>query len=181
MLSDCDYLICLRNPIDRAFSAFEWRRKLVLEDALPDQINRFYGESSVLNFYGDLGTLAKSLYRLDGHLNQAAAREFQLIHHLRESIAFYLKPLLPILSPENILGVICQETLSLDCERILGVNAKNVFLRRNNSKRNSQQHLDQNARSALRRYLAEDYQCISSLWALGVVKDDQFLSLMLGL
>ena len=177
---DCDYLICLRNPIDRAFSAFEWRKKLVLDDALPEQVDRFSGESEVLRGYGDLGTLAKSLYRSDGSLNQVAARDFQLVHHLRESIAYYVKPLLSVLSPDNILGIICQETLSIDCERLLGVDTENLFFRRNSSKRHSIQYLDQNARLCLRRYLAEDYQCIASLWALGVLDDIQLMQLMLG-
>ena len=178
--SDCDYLICLRNPIDRAFSAFEWRKKLVLDDALPDQVDRFSGESAVLRGYGDLGQLAKSLYRPDGRLDQVVARDFQLVHHLRESIAYYVRPLLDVLSPDNVLGIICQETLSFDCERLLGVSAQNLFFRRNNSKRQSTHHLDQNARSSLRRYLADDFQCIASLWALGVLGDDQMMKLMLG-
>ena len=41
--SECDYLFCLRNPVSRALSAFEWRKKLVLEDARPNQIHRFSG------------------------------------------------------------------------------------------------------------------------------------------
>lgn len=180
MTPDCDYLICLRNPIDRAFSAFEWRKKLVLDDALPEQVNRFSGESEVLREYEDLGKLAKSLYRSDGRLNQVAARDFRLVHHLRESIAYYVKPLLSVLSPDNVLGIICQETLSFDCERLLGVDTENLFFRRNNSKRHSTQYLDQNARLCLRRYLAEDYQCIASLWALGVLDDSQLMKLMLG-
>ena len=176
---DCDYLICLRNPIDRAFSAFEWRKKLVLDDALPEQVDRFSGESEVLRGYGDLGKLSKSLYRSDGRLNQVAARDFQLIHHLRESIAYYLRPLLPVLSPDNVLGIICQETLATDCARLLGVSAQNLFFRRNDSKRQWTQHLDQEARSCLRRYLADDYQCITSLWALGVLDDAQLMRLIL--
>ena len=52
---NCDYLFCLRNPIDRAFSAFEWRKKLVIEEALPEQVRRFPGERRVLRQYQSLG------------------------------------------------------------------------------------------------------------------------------
>ena len=42
--TNCDYLICLRNPISRAISAFEWRQKLVVSDPFPNQSRRFRGE-----------------------------------------------------------------------------------------------------------------------------------------
>ena len=87
--SACDYLFCLRNPIDRAFSAFEWRKKLVAKDSLSDQVHRFPGERKVLRKYKSLGTMARSLYQADGRLDQAVARDFHAVHHLRESIAFY--------------------------------------------------------------------------------------------
>ena len=60
--STCDYLFCLRNPIERVFSAFEWRRKLVVDNPLPDQLRRFPGERKVLRTYKSLGTMARSLY-----------------------------------------------------------------------------------------------------------------------
>ena len=91
--ASCDYLFCLRNPIDRAFSAFEWRKKLIFEDALPNQVHRFPGERKVLRKYSSLGAMARSLYQLDGRLDQAVARDFQCVHHLRESISFYCNPL----------------------------------------------------------------------------------------
>ena len=43
-----DFLLCLRNPISLAHSAFSWRKKLVVQDALPDQRGRFPGEYEVL-------------------------------------------------------------------------------------------------------------------------------------
>lgn len=176
--SSCDYLICLRNPIQRAFSAFEWRKKLILDDVCPDQSIRFPGERKVLKKYGSLNTLASSLYRPDGKIEQSASRDFKMIHHLRESISFYLTPLLSVLSPNNIFGVICQETLSADCERLLGVDASNSFERRNFHKRSICEHLDDVAVFNLRRFLSEDYQCISALWSLGVIRDKQLARLV---
>jgi hypothetical protein len=176
--SSCDYLICLRNPIARAFSAFEWRKKLVLDDACFDQVNRFPGEKRVLKKYQSLQVLAHSLYRHNGELDQSVARDFGLIHHLRESISFYLTPLLPVLNPKNILGVICQETLAADSRDLLGVDASRLFVRRNINKRSKHAHLDQLAVSNLRRFLSKDYQCISALWALGALEDQRFFRVM---
>ena len=41
---DCDYLFFIRNPIEGAFSAFEWRKKLVLQDQISGQVDCFPGE-----------------------------------------------------------------------------------------------------------------------------------------
>ena len=176
--NSCDYLICLRNPIARAFSAFEWRKKLVIDDACSDQVNRFPGEKKVLKKYRSLETLAHSLYCDNGKLDQLVARDFGLIHHLRESISFYLTPLLPVLDPEHIFGIICQETLATDSRDLLGADASKLFIRRNVKKRSIHAHLDQLAMSNLRRFLSEDYQCISAIWALGALEDRRFFKLM---
>ena len=176
--SNCDYLFCVRNPIDRAFSAFEWRKKLVVEDALPDQVRRFPGERKVLRQYQSLGALARTLYRSDGRLDQAVARDFHCVHHLRESISFYCRPLLGVLSPLNILGVVCQEALVPDCTRILGVDASGLRERSNASKRRIDQDLDAEAVNNLKRFLVDDYQCLAALWSLGALSDQQFWRVM---
>jgi hypothetical protein len=176
--STCDYLFCLRNPIDRAFSAFEWRHQLVVDNPSPDQVRRFPGERKVLRKYKSLGTMARFLYRSDGRLDQAVARDFHAVHHLRESISFYCRPLLAVVSPTNILGVVCQETLAADCTRILGVDAAEVRERSNSSKRRIDQDLDDVAVNNLKRFLVEDYQCLAALWSLGALSDQQFWRVM---
>ena len=176
--SSCDYLFCVRNPIDRAFSAFEWRKKLVLEDAFPDQVRRFPGERKILRKYLSLGSLARALYLPNGRLNQMVARDFGSVHHLRESISFYCRPLLGVLTPGNILGVVCQETLAADCSRLLGVDITGVRERSNESKRQIDQDLDAAAVKNLKRFLVEDYQCLAALWGFGALSDQQFWRVM---
>ena len=176
--SNCDYLFCLRNPIERAFSAFEWRKRLILEDSLPDQVRRFPGERKVLRKYVSLGAMARALYLPDGCLNQLIARDFGSVHHLRESISFYCQPLLGVLTPCNILGVVCQETLAADCARLLGVDIAGVRERSNASKRRIDQDLDAAAVNNLKRFLVEDYQCLAALWSFGALSDQQFWRVM---
>ena len=175
---NCDYLFCLRNPIDRAFSAFEWRKKLVIEEALPEQVRRFSGEKKVLRQYQSLGAMSRVLYRSDGRLNQAVARDFHCVHHLRESISFYCRPLLAVLTPSNIFGVVCQEDLAADCVRLLGVDVSGLRERSNESKRHICQDLDAEAVNNLNRFLVEDYQSITALWSLGALSDQQFWRVM---
>ena len=176
--SSCDYLFCIRNPIDRAFSAFEWRKKLVLEDAFPDQVRRFPGERKILRKYLSLGSLAQALYLPDGRLNQMVARDFGSVHHLRESISFYCRPMLGVLTPGNILGVVCQETLVADCNRLLGVDITGIRERSNASKRQIDQDLDAVAVKNLKRFLVDDYQCLAALWSFGALSDQQFWRVM---
>jgi hypothetical protein len=176
--SSCDYLFCLRNPIDRAFSAFEWRNKLVVNNPSQEQVRRFPGEKKVLRKYKSLGTMARSLYRSDGRLDQAVARDFHAVHHLRESISFYCRPLLAVITPINILGVVCQESLAADCTRILGVDASGIRERSNALKRPIDQDFDDVAVKNLKRFLVEDYQCLAALWSLGALSDQQFWRVM---
>ena len=176
--SSCDYLFCIRNPIRRAFSAFEWRKKLVLEDASPGQVQRFPGERKVLRKYQSLGCMARALYLPDGRLSQAVARDFCSVHHLRESISFYCRPLFGVLAPENIMGVVCQEALVEDCSRLLGVDVSGVRERRNVSKRRIDGDLDVTAMKNLKRFLVEDYQCLMALWSLGALDDQQLQRIM---
>ena len=176
----CDYLICLRNPIARAISAYEWRQKLVVSDPPPNQASRFRGELEVLQAYGSFSELSSKLYQKDASLNELVARDFQLVHHLRESISFYLKPLLPILTSDNVYGIICQENLSGDCEKLLGILPGEIAERKNYLRRESPSTLGKKAVTNLKRYLHDDYACITSLWSNGILSDHQFNSLMLG-
>ena len=83
-----------------------------------------------------------------------------------------------VVSPANILGVVCQETLAADCTRILGVDAAELRERSNASKRRIDQDLDDPAVKNLKRFLVEDYQCIAALWSLGALSDQQFWRVM---
>ena len=178
--SSCDYLICLRNPISRAISAYEWRKKLVILDPPPNQETRFRGEYDVLKAYNSFSDLTSNLYQGDESLNELVARDFQLIHHLRESISFYIKPLLPVLTASNVYGVICQGNLSTDCEKLLGLSTNGMAERKNHLRRESLSTLGENAVVNLKRYLHDDYACLTTLWSKGILNDCQFNSLMLG-
>ena len=133
----------------------------------------------ILRKYKSLGSLARNLYLGDDRrLDQAVARDFRSVHHLRESISFYCRPLLDVLTPGNILGVICQESLVADCARILSVNVEEVRERRNTSKRLIERDMDAHAVRNLKRFLIDDYQCITALWSLGALSDQQFWRVM---
>ena len=176
---NCDYVLCLRNPIARAISAFAWRRKLVLVDSHPNQVNRFSGELNVFQRYSNFAEMLELLYlESDDTLDQYVARDFNLIHHLRENIHFYLSPLENILSSSNLLGIICQETLSEDCLQLFGIHVGQTFRRYNISKSDQVGVLSPRAIKNLKRYLSDDYLSITRLWSCGLLDDYKFKLLM---
>ena len=164
--ADNRYMIVTRAPIARALSAFNWRYHLVIETAA--QPDRFPGEREILMYYKSLNALAEALYFEDGTDNALAQGNFRSIHHLGESIAFYLDPLLNVIDKSQIKGVICQESLSDNALEFLGIPIE----RRVHAHRpNTPPHLLQlsiQARKNLLRYLHRDFACMSILdrWKL---------------
>ena len=162
------YLIIIRNPIDRAISAFNWRYHLVVESG--EQKERFKGEWQILKKYSTLNSLSESLYDLDREfLNEKVSREFKAIHHLRENISFYLSTMLRHVCPHQVYGIIKQHSLASDCKLLLGssidVQHKNCGVTTDPLKK----ELSKLARLNLRRFLHKDFACILKLYNLGLL------------
>ena len=162
-LNNANYLIVVRNPIKRALSAFNWRYKLVVEDA--EQKDRFPGEYDVLNKYTSLNALAESLYEGEV-LNEAAAKDFRMIHHLREDIAFYIGSLVNKVRKDQIFGVLATETLDDDISRILGVPKVEKVHENSSQMKSEKMHLSETAYNNLRLFLKDDYTAIEKLLEL---------------
>ncbi len=58
--SNTRYLFVVRNPIDRAVSAFNWRKRMMSENG--SQRKDFAGELEALSKYGSIENLAVELY-----------------------------------------------------------------------------------------------------------------------
>ena len=172
------YLIVIRNPIDRAISAFNWRYHLVVETEA--QRKRFKGEWEILKKYSTLNSISEKLYDSDsGLLNERVSREFKTMHHLRENIAFYLSSMLKHLNPIQVYGIIKQHSLSADCKLLLGPNVdilhdKNHGVTVDPTKK----ELSELARINLRRFLHKDFVCILKLYNMGLIswKDYELLT-----
>lgn len=163
------YLIVIRNPIDRAVSAFNWRYHLVVETE--KQRNRFGGEWQILKNYSTLNSLSERLYDAnDGVLNKRVSAEFRAIHHLREDISFYLSKMLKHVSPRQVYGIIKQHSLAEDCKSLLGPSVDIVWEKEHGSSVDlSKKELSVLAQKNLRRFLHQDFACILKLYNLGLM------------
>ena len=150
-----NYLICIRNPIERVISAFNFRYKLIVEDKY--QKGLIDNEYEVLNYYKSINELAEGLYS-GNNLNANVVKDFRNIHHLKENISFYIDDLLNEIKPEQIYGVICMNTLNEDIKNFLGVR-NNLHLRKGFNR----VELSKKARLNLKRFLRDDYRCIDKL------------------
>ncbi|MGP9806426.1 hypothetical protein [Paracoccus sp. NSM] len=161
------YVIIARSPIARALSAFNWRHHLVATD--PAQAARFPGEQAILTHYGTMDALARQLYFPDGSDNALVQGQFRAIHHLGESIAFYLDPFLWQVGPRQIAGVMMQETLDADLLRLFGIR---TGLRQKANRATTPPAmlcLSDIARAHLRRFLAHDFECLDRLRSWGLL------------
>ena len=160
ILAKSKYLIVVRNPISRALSAFNWRYRLVVDDAVMK--DRFKGEYDILKRYGSLNTLSEALYN-NGNLDKRVAKDFRAIHHLKEDISFYISDLLKKVTSDQLFAVMATEFLDQDIARDLGVqNVKRKNVNRPSVSKGKAE-LSEKGRENLRLFLSEDYAAISKL------------------
>jgi len=161
------YFIIARNPISKAVSAFNWRLNLVKSDA--QQKERFAGEHDILLRYSNINALAEALYFEDGTENIIAQGNFRSIHHLGESISFYLNDILKKISPDQIGGVLMQETLNEDLLSVFGVSTFLQERRHSNKTPPERMYMSENGIKNLRRFLKDDFTCLDILRSYGKI------------
>ena len=168
------FYIVIRNPIARAVSAFNWRRKLVYVDQT--QRNRFPGEYEVLAKYQSVNDLAENLCDENGLLRDKAVAEFNRIHHLRERISLYIAHFDIVKDKRSITGVLMQGSLADDIARVFKVPLGNKKEKANF--RPDDEPLSDQARRNLTRLLKDDFTVIEQLWQIGVINGQRYQNAM---
>jgi len=174
------YLIIIRNPIDRAISAFNWRQKLVIEEKRQLHKNKMRREKeiAVLNEYKYLNQLAEDLYLKNSKPNMTLFKRFQSIRHIRENISFYLKTLLKSINSNQIYGIIKQNELSSDCNKLIGdIAIGNKKYNKSKIPNDPSLYLSLKAKTNLRKFFIEDFNCIFTLRNLDALNDEDFVNL----
>jgi hypothetical protein len=121
------YIIVIRNPIQRFISAFNWRFFLLFDRK--EQQDRFQGEKELLQKYNTVDKLAEELKKTK-KLNKfkkifnGSPKNKNYIHHLKEDINFYLNDFIYKCPVEQIIGIICTETLIPDMKNIFNIDIK---------------------------------------------------------
>ncbi len=96
------------------------------------------------------------------------------VHHLKEDINFHIGDFLENCIPENVIGVVCTESLSEDMQVLFGIHVTSREMK-NPSK---DQVLTSAELSALRRYLKADYDCVQRLFDLNLIDERKYEILM---
>jgi hypothetical protein len=154
------YVLLLRNPIDRFISAFNWRYKLVCDDQV--QKNRFVGEFDLLKKYGTVNTLAENIHLF--------SKEHDYIHHIKEDIDFYIGDFLNTCDTENVIAVLTTETLADDLKLFFNISTVE-HLKENKT---YDTHLSALGRANLKAFLHRDYQCIEQLHTMGLLSNEKY-------
>ncbi len=172
---EIDYLIIIRNPISRLLSAFNWRYYLIVESEIKkNKSSKTLHEWKILKKYNNLDNLARILYDdKKGNLNKAVAEDFNIIGHFEKNISYYLEDALNFLKTKQVFGVIKQESIQKDCEKILGV--KLTDHEKNNQFRVpiSKLHLSSSSIKNLKKFIFNDYLALRKLYILNVINKQE--------
>lgn len=168
------YIICIRNPIRRFVSAYNWRKHLL--NLRPD---KNLAEKLFLDSYKNINELCEQLY-INGELNNRLDKNINMEYdhtvkkhpsHLGTSIYWYLKDILKNCSKHNILGIITTENIEEEFYDLFNCNLVKQMKKRNKKYSN---YLSKKAQDNLRKYLEKDYECIQKLYDMGCISKKQF-------
>lgn len=172
---NCKYLFVLRNPLDRAISAFNWQWHRVVE--LKKEEFQVSGEFEVLTKYGNIDKLAINLYN-NNELNLTVLKELLTIRHLKEDINFYLSDLLDQIQPHQIFGVITQESLNEDIFSLL--NTEVTQYEHKLKREGADKKLSNIGQHNLQKIFKADYLAIMKIHELHPLKKENLALLMQG-
>ena len=166
------YLLLLRNPIERFVSAFYWRNFLIKENN-PEWMTTVDG----IHTYDNIDIFCEELYCKNSMLNQSVdnlvnKRYGQNKHpeHCAKGLDYYIGEFVDQLSPRNIIGVVCTETIHSDMKRLFNIDCDKHI--RNNSTRKHQP--SEQSRYILRKYLQKEYDVIEKLNNKGLLSKKQY-------
>lgn len=157
------YMIVIRNPIQRAISAFNYTYRRVVEKGV--RRSESPDECRILEKYKTLNSLGEALYS-QGTLSDEVAADFEKIRHLHERISFYLTNFLAQVKPEQIRFVLAQETLNTDIASMLEVNNKHKIHSSYNLVGMEKIFLSEVAYLNLKRYMSDDYIALKKLLSI---------------
>jgi hypothetical protein len=173
------YIILLRNPIQRIISAFNFR-KYVIEDKgwikgkydAPNWMNEL--EKSMLFRYKSINQLAEDIYDDNNNLKLDLRNWDNYLRHVRENIHWHLIEqgnFLKKMNINNIKGVIVTETYNEDMKNIFNIDST---IHSKKIKNKYDRHLSKKGYKNLKTWLKKDYECINILYNKNLISKKQF-------
>ena len=96
------------------------------------------------------------------------------IHHLKENIYFYLKDFINKCPKEQILGVICTESLNKDMKRIFDIDV----IRHEKKNNRYNKNITDESYEILKNYLKNDYMIINKMYKYCWISEEQYQTLI---
>jgi len=172
---DCNanYVICIRNPIDRVVSAFNWRYYRICTD--PSQIGCHPGELETFEKYKTIDELCSKLYN-GSVLNKNVYDDLFAVCHIYTNISFYLTELLSKINKDKILFVFKQENLENDLRNFFNIEhlpfGKINEYNSMPDKFKKPKHLSDQSVINLKKVLKKDYDCLKKLIDMGKIPSE---------
>lgn len=161
------YLIIIRNPIQRFISAINWRYRLVC--ITREQKGRFNNEYNLLKKYKSIDHICEDIQN-DPDIFSSDPESCKYIHQLKEDIHFYLRNFINECSQEQILGVICTETLKQDMKQIFDID-----ITKHEKKNNTlNKKISNTSKEILQSYLQKDYDIVDKMYKYGWITSEKY-------
>ena len=165
------YYISLRNPVDRFISAFYYCLTEPDHAAWAPAIEFYQKYNNSLEF------LCENIYNTNGELNNETVHDLKKVYHdelkiplhLGMDINWYIGDIVEQLTHDNVLGIICTETLNKDMKQLFNMDVQQKIRKNKNKK-----PLEKKYRDILKRYLYKDYKCIQSLYDSQIISTEQY-------
>ena len=166
------YIICIRNPIQRFISSFNWRHYLVTNKLRQTGWNgrSIKTEEIFFNKYNNIDDFCNDLKD-----NPLILKEFDVINHMNLDIHFYLEELIDKCPKTQIAGLICTETLKDDMKNIFDIDV--ITRKKDNSIYNKS--ISEKSYKILKTYLKNEYIIMDKMYKYGWISDEKYKILKL--
>ena len=164
---NANYIIVIRNPIQRFISAFNWRCNLVCLEK--SQKTRFNNEYNLLNKYKNIDTLCRDL-KDNPNIFNGDFNSNNYIHHLKEDIHFHLEDIIDKCSKSQIVCVVLTETIKEDLKTYFGIESS---IHEKNNCKFHKKITDENYK-ILKNYLKKDYEVVEKMFLKGWIDEEKY-------
>jgi hypothetical protein len=171
------YVVTIRDPITRFISGFNW--KYYTCSIGKDMKNTRPNELKGFKYWKTVNRLAENIFTKSGSLNNKAYSFIKNdCNHLQCDINFYLEGILPHINKSNCI-VIRQEHLNKDIRKKMNIVIKqNMKYTSSFSDYTYEKYLSALAIKNIRKFLQNDYKCITKLRELGLIPKKYYHKIM---